>query len=46
MGAHILDHLINEFIQEFPILNELLYFLEERGYQSIKFDEIWDVNEI
>jgi len=41
MGDKVLKHLGNEFKQEFPLLDNISSFFEERGYLDINLDEEW-----
>ena len=43
MGEKLLHHLSNEFLQEFPILNEILSFLAERNYRPEQLTGYWQL---
>jgi type II restriction enzyme len=43
MGDKVLNHLHNEFLQEFPASQELPSFLDERGYITAKLTGNWQI---
>jgi hypothetical protein len=43
MGNRLLNHLNNEFMQEFPILGELPAFLDERSYRPEQLTGLWQL---
>lgn len=43
MGDRILNHLYNEFLQEFPSLGDMLSFLDERGYTAADLTGDWQL---
>lgn len=43
MGEKLLYHLNHEFLQEFPILNEILSFLADRNYRPEQLTGFWQL---
>ena len=43
IGNRILQHLKNEFLQEFPLLDQMIIFLDERGYKPQQLTGAWEI---